>query len=88
MILNSCVGEPGASAEELRRVHGGRGGASVLIMDADRLSSRLLMSDRTKPHDPPPPAIQFEILLHDGKDLASLRDQAIALGVLPHPRLD
>ncbi|MCJ1433849.1 hypothetical protein MMC27_003214 [Xylographa pallens] len=82
MIINSCVGYPGASAEELRNVHGGRGGASTLLMDGDRLSSRVLVSDRTNPNEAPPPAIQFEILVHDGKDLASLRDQARALGIL------
>ena len=85
LIINSCVGEPGASAELLRNKHGGRGGASSLLLDGVRLSNRMLQNDRTGPDDVQPPGIQFLILVHDGVDLAIARDEAIARGEL---RLD
>ncbi|MCJ1409414.1 hypothetical protein MMC19_003495 [Ptychographa xylographoides] len=82
LLIQSCVAEPGASADELRRADGGRGGASGFYMDADRLSSRMLQSDRTPEGGTPPPAIKLEILLHDGIDLARMRALAIAQGLL------
>ncbi|MCJ1287550.1 hypothetical protein MMC26_006902 [Xylographa opegraphella] len=76
LIINACVAEPGASAAQLSAVHGGKGGASAILMDGDRLGSRMLQSDRTPEGQQPPAAIQLEILMHDGQDLARLRDQA------------
>ncbi|MCJ1377202.1 hypothetical protein MMC17_000294 [Xylographa soralifera] len=82
MIMDACVGEPGASTEELRSVHGGRGGASGFLIDGVRLSHRTLQSDAHSDNEAPPPGMQLEILLHDGKDLKEMRNEAISQGLM------
>ena len=81
-IIGACVAEPGESEAELRRKHRGKGGASAILMDGVRLANRMLVNDRVGPNDVQPPAIQFEILVHDGQDLAILRDRARSQGLL------
>ncbi|MCJ1475711.1 hypothetical protein MMC13_004374 [Lambiella insularis] len=71
-LIHYCSADQGASAEELSRVHGGRGGASAIVVNGQRLSDRMFQWNSL---EKPRATIRFEILLHDGRALAERRRQ-------------
>ena len=70
-IIHRCVADPGASAEDLRLAHGGRGGAAAMVFNGERLADRMLQSHKTDPRSLA--SIKISILVHDGGSLGVLR---------------
>ncbi|MCJ1399152.1 hypothetical protein MMC11_002354 [Xylographa trunciseda] len=86
MLIERCTERRGASAEELRRVQGGRGGSTSLLLDPHRLSDRMLAGDDSREEQPP--GIRLNILLNDGKELAGVRDYRGSANTVIVPLVD
>ncbi|MCJ1387151.1 hypothetical protein MMC17_010280 [Xylographa soralifera] len=75
-IIQRCVTDLGASEDDLRRVHGGKGGAGAIVFNGERLANMMMQSHRTDPKSLA--TLKVSILVHDGKALAVLREQGRA----------
>ncbi|MCJ1411235.1 hypothetical protein MMC19_005323 [Ptychographa xylographoides] len=72
-LIQRCVADPGASAEDLQRAFGSKGGAAGLVFSGERLANRMMQTLHTDPRSMA--AIKISILMHDGTHMVPLRDE-------------